>query len=223
MIKNFCVLIPSYNEAKTIGGIIKELKRRGLTIYVVDDGSIDDTASIAKAEGAVVVTHEKNKGKGASLREGFLSILESDYDCVLVMDGDNQHALSDIDSFFKKMEETNADMVIGNRMLDTSSMPHTRLLVNRFMSQVISRIAAQYIPDSQCGFRLIKRSVLQKIRLESSNYEIESEMIVKAAREGFKIESVPTKTVYQDEKSRINPIVDTIRFVALLLKILLRR
>ena len=223
MTVNFCILIPSYNEAKTIGDIIKELKGRGLTIYVVDDGSIDDTASIAKAEGALVVTHENNKGKGASLREGFLRILESDYDCVLVMDGDNQHALSDIDSFSKKMEETNADMIIGNRMLDTASMPYTRILVNRFMSSVISRIAGQYVPDSQCGFRLIKRQVLERIRLESSNYEIESEMIVKAARAGFKIESVPAMTVYQDEKSRINPIVDTIRFIALLVKILFRR
>lgn len=223
MIKNFCVLIPSYNEARTIGGIIRELKRRGLAVYVVDDGSTDNTASIAKAEGASVITHEKNKGKGASLREGFLRILKEDYDSVLIMDGDNQHALSDIDSFLKKMEETNADMIIGNRMFDTTSMPYTRIIVNRFMSGMISRIAGQYVPDSQCGFRLVKRRVLESIKLESSNYEIESEMIVKAARAGFKIESVPTRTVYQDEKSRINPIVDTIRFIALLVKILFRR
>lgn len=223
MIKNPCVLIPSYNEAKTIGGIVKDLKKRGLTVYVVDDGSVDDTASIARIEGAVVVIHKKNKGKGASLREGFEHILKKDYTCVLVMDADNQHNLDDIDVFLKKMDETNADMVIGNRMLDTASMPRIRIAVNRFMSQVISKIAGQDIPDSQCGFRLIKREVLQKIRLESSNYEIESEMIVRAAREGFKIESVPAKTVYQDEKSRINPIIDTIRFIMLLIKLRFKR
>ncbi len=220
---NFCVLIPSYNEAKTIGMIVRDLKRSGLMVYVVDDGSSDNTDLIAKAEGAVVTRHKKNKGKGASLREGFRHILKKDYDAVLIMDADNQHDAGDIDSFVEKMDRTNADMVIGNRMVYTASMPNTRILVNRFMSRIISNIARQDIPDTQCGFRLIKKDVLEKINLESSNYEIESEMILKAAKEGFKIESVSIKTVYEDEKSRINPVFDTFRFIIFMLKILLTR
>lgn len=216
--EKICVLIPSYNEAKTIGGLIRNLKSRFKNIYVVDDGSRDNTASVAISEGAAVVVHEKNKGKGASLREGFKHIIKRGFNTVLIMDGDGQHDASDIDNFIKKMDESGADIIVGNRMLDTSSMPLMRIATNRFMSFIISRICGQRVPDTQCGFRLIKSDVLHKIDLKSSNYEIESEILLKAARNGFKIESVPIKTVYNNELSRINPFVDTIRFLSFLVK-----
>jgi len=198
--------------------MVKDLRRLGLVVYVVDDGSSDKTAQIAHQEGAIVVTHETNKGKGASLREGFGHILKKNFDAVMVMDGDGQHDIKDVDSFVKVAEETNADMVIGNRMYDTTAMPYIRVCTNRFMSKLLSWMCKQYVPDSQCGFRLIKRQVLERVKLESSKYEIESELIIKAARAGFKIESVPIKTVYQGENSRINPILDTLRFIRLMLK-----
>lgn len=220
---NFCVLIPSYNEAKTIGAIVKDVKAQGLTVYVVDDGSSDNTASIAKAAGAIVVKHKKNMGKGASLREGFKHILKGRFDGVVVMDGDSQHETSSIPDFFRQMEERGADIVIGNRMLDPISMPYVRRNTNRFMSYVLSKMAGQNIPDTQCGYRLIKRRVLEAITLDSSNFEIESELIVKAGRKGFKISSVPVRTIYQDEKSRINPILDTLRFFAFVIKMSLTK
>ena len=223
MAHNPCVLIPSYNEAKTIGHLVSELRVRRLTVYVVDDGSTDKTAKIAESEGAVVVGHKENRGKGASMREGFRHILKRGFDSVVVMDGDGQHVVEDIGNFIEKMKETNADIVIGNRMLDTSSMPTLRIHTNRFMSALISFIARQNVPDTQSGFRLIKREVLQSVSLESSNYEIESEMIIKAARAGFRIESVPIKTVYKDEKSKINPIIDTIRFMFFLITTALKK
>src|SRR3989338_49944 len=119
MIKNLCALVPSYNEARTIGYIVKNLVSRRIITYAIDDGSTDNSAEIAKSEGAVVLRHKANKGKGAALREGFSHILKKDFDAVLVMDGDNQHEVDDIDAFLKKIEETGADIVIGNRMLDT--------------------------------------------------------------------------------------------------------
>jgi glycosyltransferase involved in cell wall biosynthesis len=213
-----CVLIPSYNEAKAIGAITKELKSRALAVYVVDDGSTDNTAGIAAEEGAVVIVHDKNRGKGASLIEGFGRILKEGFDAVLVMDGDGQHATDDVDNFFKKMAETGADIVIGNRMLDTASMPFTRKITNRIMSRVVSKMCGRDIPDTQCGFKLIKRNVLESIKFESSNFEIESEILLKAARKGFKIESVPVRTVYRDETSKIKPIFDTIRFLSFLIR-----
>lgn len=221
MIKT-CVLIPSYNEARTVGGIIRELRDKGLSSCVIDDGSTDDTASIAKSSGAIVLRHDKNMGKGASLREGFKYVLKEDFAAALIMDGDGQHETSDIDNFFKKMEDTDADIVIGNRMSDTSSMPLVRNITNKFMSYVISKLCGHKIPDTQCGFKLIKRKILEDINLESSNYEIESEILIKAAKKGFKIYSVPIKTVYKGEMSKINPIIDTIRFLALLIKTVIR-
>lgn len=213
-----CVLIPSYNESKTIAQVVQGLLKLGLVVYVVDDGSSDGTAEAARREGAIVVTHETNKGKGASLREGFGHILKKHFDAVLVMDADGQHDIGDVDSFVKAAQGAGADIVIGNRMSDTSTMPYIRILTNRFMSGLLSWMCKQYVPDSQCGFRLIKRQVLERVKLESSKYEIESELIIKAARAGFNIKSVPIKTVYQGENSRINPILDTLRFVRLMLR-----
>lgn len=220
MKQNLSVLIPSYNEARTIGHIVAELILKGFIVYVVDDGSSDDTARLAHAEGAVVVKHRKNMGKGASLREGFRHIVKKGFDAVIIMDGDGQHLASDIGNFMEKMDATGADIVIGNRMLDVSSMPKERKYTNRFMSYLISLISGQRVPDSQCGYRLIKTEVLKKVTLEASNYEIESEMIIRASRAGFRIESVPIKTIYKGEKSRVNPVVDTLRFIAFVVKIL---
>ena len=123
-----------------------------------------------------------------------------------------------IDNFFNKMSETGADIVIGNRMLNTAPMPFTREVTNKIMSRVISRMCGQAIPDTQCGFKLIKRRVLESIKFEFSNFEIESEILIKAAKQGFRIESVPVKTVYQGETSKIKPIFDTVRFIHFLIK-----
>ena len=217
------VLIPSYNESKAIGSLIKDLKGKGLSVCVVDDGSTDQTGSIAQREGAIVIGHNVNKGKGASLRDGFEYALKEGFDAVLVMDGDGQHEARDADFFLKKMDETDADIIIGNRMSDTSSMPLTRHITNKIMSLVISKMCGHRIPDTQCGFRLIKRSVLENIKLKSSNFEIESELLLKAAKKGFRIESVPIKTIYADERSRINPVIDTIRFIVFLIKTMAQR
>ena len=218
-----CVLIPSYNEARTIGQVIRDVRARNLAAYVVDDGSSDNTAAIAASEGAVVIRQPANKGKGAALREGFKNVLAAGFDAVIAMDADGQHSADDIDNLIRRMDGTGADMIIGNRMDDTAAMPGTRVYTNRFMSHLISMVAGQYIPDSQSGYRLIKRKVLETISLESSNYEIESEMIIMAARSGFRIEAAPIKTVYQDEKSRINPVIDTWRFILFMVKIAFRR
>lgn len=216
-----CVLIPSYNEARTIGGIVRQLRNLGLAAYVVDDGSTDETADIAEKAGAIVIRHARNKGKGASLIEGFSRVLKEDYDNVAVMDGDGQHSLDDINILIKRMDETRADIVIGSRMAGISRMPFVRACVNLFMSGVLSTIVGQPIPDSQSGFRLIKRRVLEDVSLKTSNYETESELLIKAGRAGFRIDSAPIKTIYQGQKSRINPVVDSLRFIRLLFKSLL--
>ncbi len=223
MPKNICVLIPSYNEARTIGQIVAELRAQGHTVYVVDDGSSDNTARIAHDAGAVVVKHKRNLGKGASLREGFKHIVKMGFEAVIIMDGDGQHLVSDISNFIRKMETSGADMIIGNRMDDVSQMPRERIYTNRFMSSLISLLSSQSIPDTQSGFRLIKSDILEKVNLKSSNYEIESELIIKSARAGFRIESVPIKTIYSDETSKVNPFVDTIRFIVFVMKTLISR
>lgn len=216
---NICVLIPSYNEAKTIGSLVKEIKTRGFDVVVVDDGSIDQTAKVAEQAGAYLLRHEKNKGKGASLKNGFHYVLKRNYDAVITMDGDGQHSPEDISKFIKALNDSDVDMVVGNRMAASKGMPVIRWLTNHFTSFLISTICCRSMPDSQCGFRLIKRDLLKELDLNSANYEIESETLIAAHHKGFKIKFIPAQTIYTKQTSGINPIVDTIRFFKFIFRV----
>jgi len=208
-----CVIIPTHNEAKEIARLIKGVRRQNLEVLVVDDGSSDDTAHIAESHGAKVLKNKVNEGKGASLIKGFDYALGARFDAVITMDGDGQHLPEDIPFFLRLAKYSDSAILIGNRMQKARAMPLVRLATNKFMSWFISCVAGQKIPDTQCGFRLIKKEVLKKVKLETAKYEMESEILIKASRAGFKIESVPIKAVYNGEKSRINPFTDTLRFI----------
>jgi glycosyltransferase involved in cell wall biosynthesis len=213
-----CVLIPTYNEAKEIVGLINKIQHQDLDVLVVDDGSKDHTARIAKESGAAVIRNTKNEGKGASLVKGFRYCLEHDYDVCITMDGDGQHLPQDLPHFIRKALHSPSPIIIGNRMESVGTMPLIRIATNRFMSWLISYLAGQEIPDTQCGFRLIKRELLKKVNLRTNKYEMESEILVQASRLGYKIESIPVKSVYSSEKSRIHPVLDTLRFIRFVIK-----
>jgi glycosyltransferase involved in cell wall biosynthesis len=213
-----CVVIPTHNESKAIGEIIKQIRAQNLEVVVIDDGSRDNTPEIAEQYGATVLRNKDNLGKGASLIQGFGYALEKDCDAIITMDGDGQHLPEEIPFFLRLAKYSETGIFVGNRMSKPKSMPYTRLLTNKFMSWLISKVTKQKIPDTQCGFRLVKKEVLKSITLSTSKYEIESEMLIKAARHGFKIESVPIKALYGEEKSQINPFIDTLRFIRFIVK-----
>lgn len=214
-----CVVIPAYNEAKTIGDILAALKEKGFDILVIDDGSTDNTGEIAANLGVMLIRHKENIGKGASMKEGTDFILKNtNCDAIITMDGDGQHKVGDIDNFIKMSEKEGSDIIVGNRMGYTKNMPFARLATNVFTSFLISGICKQKIPDTQCGFRLIKRKVIEAVDLVSTNYDTESEILIDAAQRGFKISSIPIKTIYKGERSDIHPVKDTIRFFALVIR-----
>lgn len=216
---SFCVLIPAYNEQNHIGQLLDDVKKYADDILVVDDGSSDDTLAVVKKAGVEYIEHKVNKGKGASLSDGYRYVIDKNYDYVLVMDGDAQHAPDDIAGFIKTAEETSVDIILGNRMESTKDMPWLRFFTNRFMSWLISKVAGQSIYDSQCGFRLISIQVLKNIEVESQNYDAESEFLIKASRAGYKISSVGIKTIYAGQESKIHKVRDTIRFFKLLARL----
>jgi len=219
-----CIVIPAYEESQTIGSIVKALKVKGFDVLVIDDGSSDDTGLIAVHQGAFLIKHKKNMGKGASLKQAFKHICENtSYEYVMIMDGDGQHKVDDVDKFLKKAEAECEDIIIGNRMHATKNMPKVRLYTNRIMSSLLSFICKQYIPDTQCGFRLMKRAVIENISLHSSKYDTESEILVKASRRGYKIASVAIETIYGNEESDIHPIKDTLRFLRMIIKVYFSR
>lgn len=208
-----CAIIPTYNEAATLGNLIKDLRQLNLPVCVVDDGSADNSAEIARQAGAEVLRNETNQGKGAALIQGFHYALIKGYDAAITMDGDGQHLASDIPRFLGVAADPHTGIIIGNRMDQVKNMPWIRVLTNRFMSWLISRLCRQAIPDSQCGFRLIKKEVLEKVRLSTRKFETESEILIETARLGLRIRSVPIKTIYRNEVSYVNPISDTLRFI----------
>lgn len=214
---NTCILIPAYNEEKNITHLLRALLERGYTVIVSDDGSEDRTVSVSRSSGAQVISSEKNMGKGASLRRGLRWFLKQNHLAVVLMDADGQHDPQQIGLFLEALNRSGTDMIIGNRMSDPKGMPWIRVATNRVMSWAISLLAGQKIFDSQCGYRALKREVVEKMTLRTSRFEIESEMILEASRLGFKISSVPIASRYEGGNSHIHPLRDTYRFFKFML------
>jgi len=188
-------------------------------VLVVDDGSPDAFPAEAARLGYSVVRHERNMGKGVALRTGFAWALAHGYAGVITLDGDGQHDPGLIPSFLRRAEETGADIVIGSRRRDLKTMPLVRVFVNWFTSRVVSWLAGRRIEDSQSGYRYVSARVLEEVRLEGERYDLESEILVKAARKGFVIDSIPIPTVYGEEKSSIKPLKDAVTFWRLVLSL----
>jgi len=188
-------------------------------VLVVDDGSPDSYPAEAARLGYNVVRHDRNMGKGMALRTGFAWALSHGYSGVVTLDGDGQHDPGLIPSFLRKARDAGADIVLGSRRRDLKTMPVVRVFVNWFTSRVVSWLAGQRIEDSQSGYRYISSRVLEAVRLEGSRYDMESEILVKAARRGFVIDSIPIPTVYGEEKSSIKPLKDAVCFWRLVLSL----
>ena len=213
MIENIFIVIPAYNESKTIGPLVSSLDKKGFRVIVVDDASVDSTIIEANKYGAEIIANAKNAGKGRCLRQGLEQALQNNCVAVITMDGDGQHSLHDVDKFIEEYKKSGADLILGNRLHDTKKMPFIRQCTNVFMSFIISLIITKKIDDSQCGYRLISRKGIEKMKLNTVKYEIESEMILEAKRRDLKISSVNIESIYRGESSRINPFLDTVRFV----------
>lgn len=218
-----CVILPAYNEAANISKVIRGIKSLNIDVIVIDDGSKDQTSQIAERENVYLIRHNRRRGKGSTLKDGFDYAIRQRYDIIIIMDADGQHEPSDIPRFIDKAKEAGVSVVIGNRMSNPTDMPPNRIFTNRFMSSIIAAICHQTIPDTQCGYRLFTREALESIDIRGRKFEIDSELLIKLARKGYKIESLPIRSIYAGEKSQIRPIWDSIRFIRLMIKILLHR
>lgn len=211
------VIIPALNAAPFLAALLDEIRDRhpDASILVVDDGSTDATADTARAHGAEVAVHAANRGKGAALMTGFRRAQTADWDWAFTMDADGQHLPAEMQSFLDAAARDNLDVVVGDRMEATGEMPWIRKATNVVTSRVVSGLAGCRIPDSQNGYRLFRVAILDGLEVASANYDFESEVLVKLARRGARIGSVPTATVYGEETSAIHPMRDTVRFFRL--------
>lgn len=215
------LVIPAYNAAGSLKLLLGRLKPYAASehIYVVDDGSTDDTASVAKASGAGLLQHAGNRGKGAALRTGFNYLLRNRrYDAVLTIDADLQHDPADIPAFLREWEKREFQVLVGARRKIGSGMPVHRMFSNVLTSFLVSARTGRIMKDSQSGFRLISTDVLSSVTAESDGFEAETEFLIRAALKGFRIGFVPIATIYGTAGSHMTHWHTTKRFLSVLLK-----
>ncbi len=210
------LVIPAFNEEPTLPRLIKAAKTHIHDIMVIDDGSTDATTLVAALAGAMVHRLKTNMGKGEALKTGFNYAIEQGYDRVLTMDGDGQHAPEDIVNFFPLLDQY--DLILGNRMSESRRVPLLRRMANLTSSFIVSVLCGRRIQDSQTGFRAYNTDLLRRIKLQSSRYDLETEVIIKAARKGYRLGHTHIQTIYADEVSRFRNVKDSLRFLSVVFK-----
>jgi hypothetical protein len=165
--------------------------------------------------GVTVIKHNKNKGKGMAQKTGFKYAVKRKYDYIITLDGDGQHDPAKVNTFVKKIYSTNDDIIIGERRRSLLIMPIPRYFSNLFVSFIVSFLSHKKIKDAQSGYRALSYRVMKNVPLSTHHFDTECELLIKAARMGYKIGRIEIPTIYKEEKSKINPLIDTIRFVIL--------
>lgn len=209
------VVIPAYKAEAHIGEVVRDTfaVSPAMEVVVVDDGSDDATGDRAREAGATVITHEVNRGKWAALETGFAEFLKTGRGAVVTLDADGQHSPAEIPDLIEVWQKEGADIVVGSRRREVGNMPFIRILTNSISSGLVSLVAGTTIKDSQSGYRLHSRRVIENVEVKTGGYEAESEILVKAVRMGYKVASAPISTIYGEETSHIHPLKVPAKFL----------
>jgi glycosyltransferase involved in cell wall biosynthesis len=216
--KHIGAVIPAYNAAGQIGDVLSQVLKwiPRNNVCVVDDGSADATLKAASPFGVRLLRHPENRGKGEALKTGFRACLSMNAEAVFTLDGDGQHDPSRIPDFMNVMAGTGCDAVVGMRPFRMKQMPPDRIFSNRTSSLITSLAAGRRIIDSQCGFRLYRRGILERVHPITRRYEMETEMLILASRMGFRIGWCQVENRYGGQVSHIRRFRDTVRFLKLI-------
>ena len=221
MRRDYLSLVPAYNEAERISYVLAGLRGK-IPILVVDDGSTDDTAAIARQSGAEVLSNDQNEGKGVALKKGFKWGLDRGVKAIITLDADGQHDPSEVPLFIAAYEAGEGELIIGRR--DFSKMPWQRRFANQFGKWSLSKALGVEIYDNQSGYRLISRKLLERITLTRSGFELEVEMVVEAVIQKIPIGSVDIQTIYATQiTSHFHPLKDSFQFIRMVFKAYTRR
>jgi len=201
---SLCVVLPTYNNNKTLAGVIDEVLQYTFSLIVVNDGSTDDTEDILNrfADRIDVVSYKPNKGKGFALKTGFNRAEELGYKGAVTMDSDGQHFASEIEAFVDYAERNTGALLLGQRTSE-GDMPAKNSFANNFSNFWFAVQTAYRFQDTQNGFRLYPLAAMKGLRPFSSRYEAELEMLVRLAWRGVRIVPVPTRVYYPPAGERV--------------------
>lgn len=193
-------MMPAHNEANVIRDVVSRIPPRidGMTVIpiVVDDGSRDNTAEIARYCGALVIRHLTNLGVGAATITGLHAAKQLGAEIIVTMDSDGQHDPEEIPSLVRCLIDGRFDVVIGSRLLSPDGMPPSRFAANLLLNAVTFVVYRKIVSDSQSGFKAFSREALARMELHASGYEVCSEIIGELYRKDLRYKSLPVKAVY---------------------------
>ncbi len=193
------IVIPAYNEEKTIGDTVRGALHAADRVLVVDDGSSDRTSEIASAAGAVVVRHAVNRGLGGALGTGIEGALRLGADAVVTMDADGQHRAEDAKAAFERLAEGDVDFVIGSRMLEgKGNMPARRRFAQLLGNALTYVLFRKWVSDSQSGLRGMTRHAAERIRIRSSRMEVSSEFVKEIVDKKLRLAEIPIEAIYTE-------------------------
>ena len=222
------IVIPAYNEARTIRVLVQDALAQCARVIVVDDGSCDGTAEQLQGLPLTVLTHQHNQGKASSLRTAFRYALERDARCAISIDGDGQHCLADASGLLNAWSTYPQRIVIGSRLHDRAQFPPARYRANRFAGFWISWAAGHPIADSQSGFRAYPREVMRlalSSKVRSNRFTFESEILIVAAQHGHPTlaMAIPSSYPVNARPSHFRPVADIAKIVVMVAGKLLKQ
>jgi glycosyltransferase involved in cell wall biosynthesis len=199
-----CVVIPVFDEASTVGGVLDAVRVYfDGPVFVVDDGSTDGTAGIVSVrEGVTAVRHEENRGYGASLASGFAAALATDPEVIVTMDCDGQHEPRHIPEFCAELASCGADVASGSRYLPDSGVegeaPPDRREVNRRVTDMVNAVTGWGLTDAFCGFKAYRASALRRVAVDEPGYAMPLQFWARAWRVGLAVCEMPVERIYYD-------------------------
>ncbi len=203
--RRVCVLIPTYNNAKSVGKVIEDVLYYTDQIVVVNDGSTDETHKVLSRFPQInVLSHPTNKGKGLALRNGFARAVEAGYEYAISIDSDGQHFPDDLPRFIETLNDHPRAIIVGARNMDQSSVPGKSSFGNNFSNFWFKLETGISISDTQSGYRLYPIKELQSMRFFTRKYEFEIEVLVRAAWKGIEVTQVPVKVFYPAKEERVS-------------------
>ena len=200
-------IIPCYNEERFIGDIVLKARKHVDQVIVVDDGSTDATAETAESAGAMVVSHEVNKGYGESISSCFKTARAENADILVILDGDGQHDPDEIPQLLPPLLGGEANLVIGSRFINKESrLPQNRKFGIIVINWLFNFGSTRKVSDAQSGFRAYSKEVVEVIAPTARGMEASVQVLIEARRKGFIIQEVPISCLYHPESHSLDPV-----------------